>query len=108
MFWRRWLVLLWLAGLSVIGILMWGGVLGLPYVENQRWGGLILTLLLSSFGVALAFPLSILLALGRRSGMPVIQALCVGFIEDRKSTRLNSSHGYISYAVFCLKKKKIK
>src|SRR2546422_6494356 len=26
--------------------------------------------------------------------------------EDRKSTRLNSSHGYISYAVFCLKKKK--
>src|SRR2546429_3406188 len=29
-----------------------------------------------------------------------------GTIEDRKSTRLNSSHGYISYAVFCLKKKK--
>src|SRR2546422_7533642 len=28
--------------------------------------------------------------------------------EDRKSTRLNSSHGYISYAVFCLKKKKAK
>src|SRR2546429_5772294 len=30
-----------------------------------------------------------------------------GRIEDRKSTRLNSSHGYISYAVFCLKKKTI-
>src|SRR2546429_1446636 len=30
------------------------------------------------------------------------------FAEDRKSTRLNSSHGYISYAVFCLKKKKKK
>src|SRR5256884_4472905 len=30
-----------------------------------------------------------------------------GRLEDRKSTRLNSSHGYISYAVFCLKKKKI-
>src|SRR5687768_17714640 len=29
-----------------------------------------------------------------------------GAVEDRKSTRLNSSHGYISYAVFCLKKKK--
>src|SRR2546422_6003216 len=27
--------------------------------------------------------------------------------QDRKSTRLNSSHGYISYAVFCLKKKKV-
>src|SRR2546429_6428945 len=31
-----------------------------------------------------------------------------GDIRDRKSTRLNSSHGYISYAVFCLKKKKLK
>src|SRR2546422_8569410 len=30
-----------------------------------------------------------------------------GLEEDRKSTRLNSSHGYISYAVFCLKKKKL-
>src|SRR5687768_18004155 len=32
--------------------------------------------------------------------------LYFNFIKDRKSTRLNSSHGYISYAVFCLKKKK--
>src|SRR5687768_18157101 len=30
------------------------------------------------------------------------------FLRDRKSTRLNSSHGYISYAVFCLKKKKLR
>src|SRR2546422_5637183 len=37
------------------------------------------------------------------------QELKVGsFMTDRKSTRLNSSHGYISYAVFCLKKKKKK
>src|SRR2546422_5241141 len=35
------------------------------------------------------------------------RALVAGVAEDRKSTRLNSSHGYISYAVFCLKKKKI-
>src|SRR2546429_3039400 len=34
--------------------------------------------------------------------------LIIGIGTDRKSTRLNSSHGYISYAVFCLKKKKIK
>jgi general L-amino acid transport system permease protein len=80
-FWRIWLAAVWLAGLSVIGVLMWGGVLGLPYVENERWGGLILTLLLASFGIAAAFPLSILLALGRRSEMPVIRALCVGYIE---------------------------
>ena len=80
-FWKWWLSVVWLLGLSTIGILMWGGVLGLPYVENERWGGLILTLLLSTFGVALAFPLGILLALGRRSDMPVIRALCVGYIE---------------------------
>src|ERR1041384_4084974 len=80
-FWRWWLALVWVAGLTVIGVLMWGGVLGLPYVENGRWGGLILTLLLATFGIAFAFPLSIVLALGRRSELPVIRALCVGYIE---------------------------
>jgi len=60
---------------------MWGGVFGLPYVENERWGGLILTLLLTTFGLAFAFPLSILLALGRRSQLPLIRALCVAYIE---------------------------
>jgi general L-amino acid transport system permease protein len=80
-FWRWWLALVWFFGLTVIGILMWGGVFGMPYVENERWGGLILTLLLTTFGLAIAFPLSILLALGRRSEMPVIRALCVGYIE---------------------------
>ena len=80
-FWKSWLALVWLIGLAAIGVLMWGGVLGLRYVENERWGGLILTLLLTTFGVALAFPLGILLALGRRSDMPVIRGLCVGYIE---------------------------
>src|SRR2546429_4474979 len=40
------------------------------------------------------------------AGARLHQAGCLGCIGDRKSTRLNSSHGYISYAVFCLKKKK--
>src|SRR5882724_7082442 len=70
---RNWKLLpTWTAGLAVIGILMWGGVFGLPYVENERWGGLILTLLLATFGIALAFPLAVLLALGRRSNLPAI------------------------------------
>ena len=81
LFWRWWLALLWLAGLGAIGVLMWGGVLGLPYVENERWGGLILTLILASFGVAAAFPLAILLALGRRSSLPVVRTVCVAYIE---------------------------
>ena len=79
--WRPWLALLWLAGLAAVGALMWGGVFGLRYVENERWGGLILTLLLATFGLAAAFPLSILLALGRRSDMPIVRGLCVGYIE---------------------------
>jgi general L-amino acid transport system permease protein len=60
---------------------MWGGVFGLAYVENGRWGGLILTLILASFGMAFAFPLSIVLALGRRSQMPMVRAACVAYIE---------------------------
>ena len=53
-FWKWWLALVWLGGLCVIGALMWGGILGMPYVENERWGGLILTLLLTTFGLAFA------------------------------------------------------
>jgi general L-amino acid transport system permease protein len=78
---RWWLVIAWPVGLAVMALLMWGGVFGLPYVENERWGGLILTLLLTTFGLAFAFPLSILLALGRRSSLPVVRALCVAYIE---------------------------
>ena len=80
-FWRWWLGAVWAAGLALIAVLMWGGVAGLAYVENERWGGLILTLLLASFGVAFAFPLAILLALGRRSKMPVLHGACVAYIE---------------------------
>src|SRR2546429_4774865 len=39
-------------------------------------------------------------------GLLLLFATCLALYLDRKSTRLNSSHGYISYAVFCLKKKK--
>ena len=61
---------------------MWGGVFGLPYVENERWGGLILTLLLATLRHgASRFRSSILLALGRRSELPVMRALCVAYIE---------------------------
>jgi general L-amino acid transport system permease protein len=80
-FWRPVLVLYWIAGLALVGVLMWGGVFGLRYVENERWGGLMLTLILATFGLAFAFPLAILLALGRRSSMPLTRGFCVGYIE---------------------------
>jgi general L-amino acid transport system permease protein len=80
-FWRWWLILIWPLVLVVCGVLMWGGVLGLTYVDNTRWGGVPLTLILSVIGIVASFPLAILLALGRRSELPAIRATCVGFIE---------------------------
>jgi general L-amino acid transport system permease protein len=80
-FWRPWLVAAWAGVFAAWGILMWGGVLGLTYVPNGQWGGLPLTLVLSVVGIVCSFPLAILLALGRRSEMPGIRSVCVGFIE---------------------------
>ena len=80
-FWNGKLALIWTAGLTAVALLMWGGVFGLTYVENSRWGGLPLTLILATFGIAFAFPIGVMLALGRRSKMPAIKALCVVYIE---------------------------
>ena len=80
-FWRKELALIWAGTLTVIAVLMWGGMLGLTYVPQERWGGLPITLILATFGLAFAFPLSILVALGRRSKLPAIKALCVIYVE---------------------------
>ena len=80
-FWRWELALVWIGMLTAIGILMWGGVFGLSYVPQERWGGLPITLILATFGLAFAFPLSILVALGRRSSLPAIKVLCVLYVE---------------------------
>lgn len=80
-FWRKELFLLWVAALAVIGCLMWGGFLGMSYVSQDRWGGLPVTLILATFGLAFGFPLGILVALGRRSKLPAIRSLCVLYVE---------------------------
>jgi general L-amino acid transport system permease protein len=80
-FWRKELVLIWAAALSLIGLLMWGGIFGLTFVAQDRWGGLPVTLVLATFGLAFGFPLGILVALGRRSKMPAIRSLCVLYVE---------------------------
>ncbi len=80
-FWNSSLIYIWVAGLTVIAFLMWGGAFGLDYVENERWGGLVITLILATFGIAFAFPLAIALALGRRSKLPAISTFCVTYIE---------------------------
>ncbi len=80
-FWRPWLAALWAVVFPACAVLMWGGVFGLTFVPNDQWGGLPLTLILSVVGMVLSFPLAILLALGRRSDLPAIRSVCVGFIE---------------------------
>ncbi|WP_415926474.1 amino acid ABC transporter permease [Neorhizobium phenanthreniclasticum] len=61
--------------------LLHGNIFGLREVETPLWGGLMVTLILSFVGIAVSLPVGILLALGRRSNMPVIRMFCVGFIE---------------------------
>ena len=81
-FWRKELALIWVGALTVVGVLMWGGVFGLPPVTEDYWGGLPITLILATFGLAFAFPLAILVALGRRSTkLPAVKMLCVVYVE---------------------------
>jgi general L-amino acid transport system permease protein len=81
-FWRKELVLIWIATLTAVGILMWGGVFGLSLVTEDAWGGLPITLILATFGAAFSFPLAVLVALGRRSTkLPAVKMLCVLYVE---------------------------
>jgi general L-amino acid transport system permease protein len=58
-----------------------GGAFGLREVQTSLWGGLFLTLVIAGVGIVSSLPIGVLLALGRRSDMPVVRLLCVGFIE---------------------------
>ena len=58
-----------------------GGLFGLAHVPTTQWGGLMLTLILAFTGIVAALPLGVLLALGRRSNLPVLRSVCVAFIE---------------------------
>ena len=80
-FWKPWLILIWVAVLAGFFTLMGGGVLGLSPVSSDMWGGLPLTIMLATLSLFLAFPLSVLVALGRRSNLPIIRSICVTYIE---------------------------
>ena len=58
-----------------------GGLFGLEEVETRVWGGLFLTLFISVFSIIFCFPIGVLLAMGRRSKLPVIKYFSIGFIE---------------------------
>ncbi len=79
------LIVIGIVGLAlrIFGVLpQWSiGIAPFSYVETSLWGGLPVTLILATYGLAVAFPYGVLLALGRRSNLPLIKGLCVGFIE---------------------------
>ena len=79
--WKPRLAALWLAVPVAATLLMRGGLVDLPYVATELWGGLPLTLLLATVGFAAAIPLGVALAIGRRSQLLVVRVLSTLYIE---------------------------
>ncbi|MFN2484670.1 MAG: amino acid ABC transporter permease [Candidatus Limnocylindria bacterium] len=79
---RRALTLAWLVSLPVTFILI-AGLADTPVasVGSNLWGGLLLTVVLAAVGIVLSFPFGVLLALGRRSRLPVVRVLSIAYIE---------------------------
>ena len=69
-----------LAGIGII-LLVSSLDFGLRHVRTELWGGMLVTLVIAVTGIAVSLPLGIVLALGRRSSMPLIRIVCVTFIE---------------------------
>jgi general L-amino acid transport system permease protein len=81
--WSRWVALAWLLAFFLTLFILYGIEKNewLPLIGTDRWGGLLLTFLLSVVGIVFSFPLGVLLALGRRSKMPVVSLFSTIYIE---------------------------
>jgi general L-amino acid transport system permease protein len=79
--WGRWLLLAWAVAAPAMWLLMAGGVFGLAPVQTRQWGGLAITGIIAVYGLALGYPLAILLALGRRSELTLVRWFCTAVIE---------------------------
>ncbi|SDE93677.1 general L-amino acid transport system permease protein [Paracoccus isoporae] len=84
------LAAIWLIGTALFYVLMKGGLLGMPLIGEERWGGLALTLFIFVTTCLIGFPLSIVLALLRRSELPVISKGIGLFIDAVRSLPLLS------------------
>lgn len=69
-----------MAAIAVI-VMLFAVPFGLEHVETERWGGLLVTMVIAVTGIAASLPLGIALALGRRSDLPIVKFLSVVFIE---------------------------
>ena len=65
----------------IIYYLISGGAFGLEWVETGAWGGLSLTFIVSFFCLIFCFPLGMIFALGRRSSLPTVRYISIGYIE---------------------------
>lgn len=79
---------LWIGGFATFYFLMHGGIFGLSVITPERWGGLALTIFIFAAVSIVGMPLSVLLALGRRSKLPVIASLVGLFIDFFRSLPL--------------------
>lgn len=79
--WKRSLMVLWLFTPALVLLLLTGVPGILTSVPTTQWGGLLLTYALAIVSIFLSFPLGVLLALGRRSALPVIRWFSIGYIE---------------------------
>jgi len=79
---KSWIAFLLIFIYPFIAFFLWvGDGFGLDYIETAQWGGLFLTLVVAGTGIAASLPVGILFALGRRSDMPAVRAVSIGFIE---------------------------
>lgn len=62
-------------------LLLYGGIPGLPVVDTHMWGGLLVTLIIALTGILVSLPFGVVLALGRRSEMPVLRSMSTVYIE---------------------------
>ncbi|MDZ4740313.1 MAG: amino acid ABC transporter permease [Alphaproteobacteria bacterium] len=72
---------LMVAVFPIVAFVLLVGGFGLVHVPIEKWGGLLITLVVAVTGIVVSLPLGIVLALGRRSDLPVVKGLCVAFIE---------------------------
>ena len=78
---KSWVAAFTILVYPVIAFVLFYGGMGLPVVPTNKWGGLMLTLILATIGMFFALPFGIILALGRRSEMPIPRMLSIMFIE---------------------------
>jgi general L-amino acid transport system permease protein len=86
-YWRKGLAIAWVAGLTITFWLLHGGA-GLEPIATQRWGGLPITVLLTTIGLTAGMPLGVLLALGRRSRLPLPRTIATTVIEVTRGVPL--------------------